>query len=819
MCQAQTQAGECFIIHVLIFRCRQCLLARSLNSIANTLLQSLKNICSACALVLISPFFTQAQSADTVDNEPSSAELDWVPNESLPANQVPAHCGGLYIAPANDSPEANNEPQRSPLRGLADSTQLEGESAAYLSGDVSIEEGYRRLSSDQAAFDRKAKIITLEGNVIVREPGLLIRADRAVIDSENGSGLLEPADYLLHKEHVRGTAASLRRNEDETIVLEQASYTLCEPNNNSWELRARRIVIDQEEGLGTARHARVNLKGVPVFYSPYLQFPIDDRRRSGLLWPSYSNTSIGGFDVSIPYYFNLAPNYDATITPRYISSRGLITEAETRYLNRKSSWVLSGSYLGDDESSAEDRWLAGVRESGRLSDNWTTLIDFTRVSDEEFFNDLSTVGLDIKRETHLDQLALARFNNADWRVFGKLHQFQTIEPTILPVNRPYKLLPQLDATLTQTGTPFELQYLLNAQYSYFDHEVRTRGHRFYAEPGITYPMEWLAGFIKPTVKVKHASYSLDKLGLDEIAFGTNEEPDYTVPLFNLDSGLYFERALTLTDTPFVQTLEPRLYYLYVDDQNQTDIPLFDTTLLTFNFSQLFREDRFTGHDRVGDANQLTLGVTTRFIDDGTGTERLSASVGQIFYFDDRTVTANTLADRSERASNSAIAGELTFRPGRPLRLVSSVLWDSRQDKVNEGGLNMQYHPNDKLLLNLGYRYRRDSPVVLPNGSVTIETIEQADFSAVFPLSKRWQAYARWQYDLMNHNTIEDLVGLQFSDCCWDLRLVYQRGLDSNNEREHAVYLQFVLRGLGRLGDKIDRILDRSIVGYEAFRTP
>ncbi|MGI9295905.1 MAG: LPS-assembly protein LptD, partial [Pseudomonadales bacterium] len=777
------------------------------------MLQSLKNICNACILVLAFPLFAQAQSADSDAHPPSSAELDWVPNESLPAEQIPAHCNGLYIAPISDSPEANDEPETSPVRGLADSTQLDGESAAYFSGDVRIEEGYRRLSSDDAAFNRETKIITLEGNVVVREPGLLIRADRAVVDQENGSGLLEPADYLLHKEHVRGTADRLRRKEDETLVLEQASYTLCEPNNNSWQLRASRIAIDQDEGVGTARHARVNIKGVPVFYSPYLQFPIDDRRRSGFLWPSYSNTSIGGFDVSIPYYFNLAPNYDATITPRYISSRGWITETEARYLNSKSSWVVGGTYLNDDESSGDDRWLAAVRESGRLTNNWSTLIEFTRVSDDEFFNDLSTVGLDVKRETHLDQLALAQFNNADWRVFGKLQQFQTIEPTILPANRPYKLLPQLNGARTQTNAPFELQYLLNGQYTYFDHEERTRGHRIYAETGISYPMEWLAGFVKPTAKIKHASYSLDKVttfGADEVP-DANKEPDYTIPLFNIDSGLYFERELALDENPFIQTLEPRLYYLYVNDQNQADVPLFDTTPLTFNYSQLFREDRFTGHDRVGDANQLTLGVTTRFIDDDTGAERLSASVGQIFYFDDRTVIVDNDPDPGT-ASTSQIAGEMVFKPDRDLRLASSVLWDSRQDKINEGGVDIQYLPGSKMLFNIGYRYRRDSPVVLPDGQVTRDTIEQSDFSAVFPISKRWQGYMRWQYDLRNHNTIEDLAGLQYSDCCWDLRLVYQRALDSTNEREHAVYLQFVLRGLGRLGDKIDRILDRSIVG-------
>ncbi len=778
------------------------------------------------------PCFVLAESTDADKGADAasltSAELDWVLNAELPAEQVSAHCDGMYIAPVSDSPEANDNPETSPVRGQAKSSRLDGEQAAYLSGDVSIEEGYRRLSSDTAEFDRTTKVITLQGNVVIREPGMLVRADRAVVDQDNGSGLLEPADYLLHKEHIRGTASSLRRKEDETLVLDQASYTLCEPSNNSWELRASRISIDQEEGVGRARNARVNIKGVPVFYSPYLQFPTNDQRLSGFLFPSYSSSSIGGFDISIPYYLNLAPNYDATITPRYMSERGWITETEGRYMNNKSSWVVGGTYLDDDESTGEERWLASVRETGRLSENWTTQIDFTRVSDEDFFDDLSTVGLNISRLTHLDQLAQLQFSNDDWQGYGKLHQFQTIEPTILPLNRPYKLLPQLNAARTQTNEPFELQYLLGAQYTYFDHEERTRGHRVYAETGVSYPMEWRAAFLTPTVKIKHASYSLSKSVQDEIAFGDDEEPNYTVPLFNIDGGLYFERALELHDSPFVQTLEPRLYYLYAHEQDQSDIPLFDTTPLTFSFSQLFREDRFTGHDRVGDANQLTIGVTTRFIDDDTGDERLAASLGQIFYFDDRTVVAvddrtaaiNTPQERDNSASNSVVAGEVLFKPTRELRLASSILWDSRQDRANEGGLELQYRPEgNKMLFNAGYRYRRDGLVVEPDGSLKLDTIEQTDFSAVFPLSKRWQVYARWQWDLKNGNTIEDLLGVQYSDCCWDMRLVYQKALDSSNTLDHAVYLQFVLRGLGRLGDKIDRILERSIVGYDQFKTP
>ncbi len=768
---------------------------------------------------------TQSKQRLNASGEPkSAAEIDWLPANLLGSDYPLGHCDGAYIAPRNDSPEAELEPSKSPLRSSADSSELRGNTTAILSGNVFIEEGYRRLSVNEAIYDRSTRELQLNGDLMLREPGMLILADKAVINSDDGTGLLSPADYVLHKQHVRGGADEIARLEDGTLVLRGASYTRCEPNNNTWELLGKSIIIDQDKGVGTAKHARLKVKGVPLFYSPWLQFPIDDRRKTGVLWPSYSNTSTGGIDIAIPYYINLAPNYDATITPRFISNRGMIAEAETRLLTQYGHWVASGSYLGDDEDTGQDRWLVALAERGSIGHKIRTRIDFTRVSDNDFFNDLSTRGLEVKRETHLDQLGELYFTDWGWNFAAKFQQFQTIESTIQPQNEPYKLLPQLSASRQGLGIPFQPQLNYDLQYTFFDHDILTRGHRIYAETGVSYPMEWLAGFVKPSIKLKHASYSID----EPLQSNSDSEESYTVPVFSLDSGLFFERSLKVNESDYLQTLEPRLFYLRVPEQDQSDIPLFDTTALTFGYSQLFRDDRFTGHDRVGDADQLTLGLTTRFIDD-EGAEKISASIGQIFYFRDRRVAL--VQPRTEDAdATSAVAGELEYRPTDHLRLTSSLLWNTADDKINEGGFQFQYEPEEDILINLAYRYRRDNPLFRPNSDIFGETIEQTDVSAVFPFGKHWRAYMRWQYDLAQHSTIEDLVGLEYSDCCWDIRIVYQRGLNgalqrntgaSLNEfdvrREHAVYLQFVLRGLGSLGDKIDRILDRSILGYSDFR--
>ncbi len=763
-------------------------------------------------------------SEDGSLKEKTAAETDWVPAELLAEDFPLVHCGGAYIAPDSDSPEAGLDPAASPLRSSADTTELQGNSLATLSGDVFVEEGYRRLRADKVTYNRETRQMELSGNLMLREPGLLIKAERAEINSEDGSGLLAPADYLLHDLHIRGGADEIYKREDDKLELTRAFYTHCEPDNTTWQLQTSRLILDREEGVGTATHARLKVKGVPLFYSPWLQFPIDDRRRSGLLWPSYSNTSTGGIDIAVPYYLNLAPNYDATFTPRFISNRGVIAESEVRWLNRYGAWVGSGSYLANEEDTNADRWLVALAERGRIGDRIRTRIDFTRVSDDQFFNDLSTRGLEVSRTTHLDQLAELTYSLSDWEVSAKLQQFQTIEPTILEQNEPYKLLPQVRLSRLTPNLPFQPQYTFEAEYSFFDHDIKTRGHRLYAEPGISYPMEWLAGFIKPTVKLKHASYFIDEPTNE----GSDKEEEYTVPVFSLDGGLFFERSLNVSDSDYVQTLEPRLFYLRTPEQDQSDIPLFDTTALTFSFAQLFRDDRFTGRDRVGDTDQLTLGLTSRFFNE-EGAEKLSGSIGQIFYFKDRQVAAGARPRPEDSDATSAVAAEAEYRPTDHLRLTSSLLWDTALDKIDEGGIQFQYEPEDDVLLNFIYRYRRDNPLFRFNNDVFAETIEQTDFSAVFPVGKHWRAYLRWQYDLAQHSTIEDLVGIEYSDCCWDIRVVYQRGingaLDQRNpavpggfdvRREHAVYVQFVLRGLGSLGDKIDRILNRSILGYGEF---
>lgn len=763
-------------------------------------------------------------AAEPLLEEMSAAELDWVPNERLAPSQRNPHCGGAYVPVLSDSPEAGQAPKDAPLNTSANSSTMRENNVLELSGDVSLEKGYQQLHADKVTYQRDTQQLTLEGNILIREPNLFIRAGKAQISQEDGSGVIEPADYVMHEQHIRGSAKQIARKSDETFVMSQASYTHCEPGNESWNLRASSIKLDREEGVGTAKHARVELGGVPVFYSPYLQFPIDDRRRSGLLWPSYANTSQGGFDIALPYYLNLAPNYDATVTPRYITDRGMVTELEGRHLSEWGSWVASGSYIADDKETGNDRWLIGVKEKGKLGDRWTSHVDFTRVSDEAFFNDLSTRGLAIQRETHLDQLAQVNYWGQDWRFSAKFHQFQTIESTISENNRPYKLLPQVTLTRNSYAQAFTPHYSFYSQYTYFEHDLRTSGQRVYLEPGVSYPMEWLAGFVKPSLKLRHASYLID----DPEDFAANNDDKtvgYTVPSVVLDSGLFFERDLTVGGSSYQQTLEPRFFYLYTKETDQSDIPLFDTTPLTFGFHQLFRERRFAGYDRIGDANQATLGLTSRFIDD-EGNQKLSMSLGQIYYFRDRVVSTTTAIDKT---GSSVIAGELEYRPTDQMRLTSSVLWDREQDSLNEAGFQYQYQPQNDMLFNLSYRFRRDNPTFDAGGQLILETIQQVDFSAVFPVGENWRAFLRWQYDLERDDdindahTIEDMLGVEYSNCCWDFRLVYQRGLDGTtdlngkNKREHAIYFQFVLRGLGSLGSKVDQVLDKSILGYSGFR--
>lgn len=754
------------------------------------------------------------ESSDCARNQ---AFLDWhgnPPGPTDPAEPRASRCGGAYIDPLAGV-DTSVDPSQMDIEASASQSEFQ-DNLVRLSGGVQAQQGYRQLRAEEAEFDRDKQLGSLHGNVELREPGLLMRGATGSINTDTGEAQLTASQFVFHELHTHGGADLARRRSDKIIELDDAYYSYCPPLQDQWMLYAGNVELDFEEGTGTARDAKIELGGVPVLYTPYFRFPLDDRRKSGFLWPEIGNDSNGGADVAAPYYFNLAPNYDATLTPRYINERGLLTELETRYLGENAGyWEVAGAWIGgDDEYQADfpqedgDRWLAAIDQRGLFQQRWRTEIDFTNVSDDYYFSDLGTTSLQVAQSSHLAQLGRVNYLGDDWQAELRVEEFKTIARDI--DTDAYSKLPQLSLQRSAIEQDFSPNLLLKSDYTYFDHDTETTGHRLYNAVGVSYPMNWIWGYLKPAAKYRQINYDLDESVYFDQQFEDN--PDVGAPLIKLDGGLYFER-----DTSWgLQTLEPRLYYLWADYEEQLGLPDFDTSELTFAYSQLFRETRFSGKDRLDDANQVSVGLTSRFIDPASGREKLTASIGQIYYFDDRRVNVGA-ATETDFEGSSAIAAEFNVSPLEELEFRSSWLWNTDENELDQSYLQMGYRGPNQLIVNLGYSYRR-----YRGNDPDISDIDQVDFSSYLPVNQEWSLFLRSLYDLGESERVNDMAGIEYNNCCWRVRLVYQRFLDQKKgvnvnslvEYENAAYLQFQLKGLGGIGTRVSSMLEEFIRGYK-----
>lgn len=795
----------------------------------------------AAPLLLIQP----ALGAEAQCRAPAANSDPWHWYESDELREhgdcpLAAGCNGRYLAPLRDWDGAELPPALAPLYASADRSRVEG-SLVTLEGDVVLHKGQLGLEAGRAEFDRESQRFSLTGGVTVTVPELVMRGDSADLSGADGTGRIEAAQFLFYATGVRASADLIERDTPETLKLKQALYTQCPPGSEAWTLKAGKISLDFASGRGVARDTSVRIKGVPVFYTPWLDFPIDDRRSTGLLWPGFASSD-GGLDVSVPYYFNLAPNYDLTLTPRFLEQRGGMLETELRYLNRWSAWQVSSAYLDDDRQADRNRWLLAITEQGNFNDRWSTQIDFNRVSDQDYFTDLSVASLAVKRSTHLDQRAQLDYQSTRWRSQLNVHQYQTLAD----LSEPYRKVPQWTLEYLPVARNLRPQPLLRADITDFDHKRRLEqggvfitGLRQYVEAGVRLPWVGRAGQLVTTAKARHLNYQLDDGVIDE-------SPEVTAALASVDASLVFERH----GERWRQTLEPRLFYLYSDyEPGQENQPVFDTTLLPFSYQQLFRESRFAGYDRIDDSRQLSVGLSARFFDHNSGRERLNLAIGQAFYQADRrvtlpdTVVAGTLtidpalldssvtipgtntiqqpagsagSSEQRRENSSDIATELNWQVADDHWLRADMVVDRGDGRVNQGHLGWHYRSGPRTLYNFGYSQRRLTVIEADDRP----ELQQLDASLSLPLGLQWQLFGRWHYDLEDKRSLENLVGIAYESCCWTVRALYQRALEPDDsslsndlEYDEAILLEFQLKGLGGLGDKLTNILEESIFGY------
>ncbi|MBD1552104.1 LPS-assembly protein LptD [Pseudomonas typographi] len=807
------------------------------------------------------------------------SHLDWVPREKLTPAQLAEtgpYCSGTYVEPIRPGMNDTTSKQDAPTYLNAKASRYQqAEQVATLAGDVVMRQGSMQVEADEASLHQAENRGELNGNVRLRDNGALLVGDHAEVQLDSGAAQIDNAEYVLHKQRVRGNALYAKRAEDAIIRLKDGTYTSCEPSSNAWMVKGNNITLNPATGFGTATNATLRVKDVPIFYTPYIYFPIDDRRQSGFLPPSFSTSSDNGFTLVTPYYFNLAPNYDATLYPHFMAKRGTQLEGEFRYLTPTSEGQLGGSFLSDESDERDkqsdynkDRWMVNWQHKGGLDSRLSSFVDYTKISDPYYYQDLQSDQIGIESRDFVNQQGMLTYRGEQgYTAQLNVQQFQLASVSDIT---PYGRLPQLTLDGSLPFNPGGLKFDYHTELVRFDRDLRNgnyfdqdgvgtprldqniaglnraNGDRFDAEPAVSLPMNWAWGFITPKLKYKYTQYELDldSRGKQQLGGDYDKSPSISVPIASVDSGLYFDRNTTMFGTPYRQTLEPRLFYLYVPYKNQDDIPAFDTGETPFSFASLFRDNRFSGSDRIGDENKLSLGVTSRWIQEN-GFERQRFSIGQAYYFKDRKVQLPDMSYRDRDDSQSDVspyALEYEYHFNRDWRFTSDFNWDpdSRSTRSGSGMFHYQPEDNPNKVVNFGYRYRDDivhydsatgrwqygGDYGTPGQANYVKDyykIQQHDFSVMWPIVPQWSLISRWQYDYNRNRTLEAFGGFEYDNCCWKLRLInrywvdydeYSQDAPQNEKGDHGVFLQIVLKGLGGVvGNKVEGFLDKGIQGY------
>ncbi|MCU0971430.1 MAG: LPS-assembly protein LptD [Gammaproteobacteria bacterium] len=668
-----------------------------------------------------------------------------------------ATCGQPSAQPRRSQPAIGTDYRDLPVELEADAAEgFAGEQVAVLQGDVQARWGEDALLAGAVRYDQRQDLIDASGGVLYLRPDLRVAGETAHVDLGVDKGEVTQAEYRILGVNARGSADVARFEGEALSSYEKITYTTCRPGNEDWVLSAGTLKVDRNEGVAEATDATVRVKGVPVAYLPYFSFPVDDRRRSGLLLPSVGSSNLRGLDVSVPYYFNLAPNYDATVTPRILTKRGAMLGGEFRYLTEDSEGTIRGEILPDDRERPDEgtRGAFSVRHTTRVGP-WVGAVDYNYVSDPYYLGDLSE-SFAIRTARYLRRRGDLRYETDDWLGRVRLLDYQTTDPSLTSAQKPYSMLPQLLALGEERdllGTPLSGQ--LRAEYVSFYRDFGVTGQRVDLYPALALPLSRSWGYVTPKVGARYTTYALG-----DPAPGEPNKVDRTLPIASVDGGLFFDRELDWFGTAATQTLEPRVTYLYIPYRNQNDIPVFDTYEFDLSYDSLFLENRFTGADRVNDANQVTVGVTTRLLSEASGHEVLRASVASQFYFEDRRVQlpGEPVAD----TSTSSLVGELGVQITDEWNARVTGQWDPQQgsstNQPEKSLARVTYRGAEGRFFRAGYGYTED-------------VSDYTDVAFVWPVADGLSLIGRWNYSLADDSTVEAVAGIEYGSCCWRIRAV------------------------------------------------
>ena len=712
--------------------------------------------------------------------------------------------------------------ETSPTRVQAQHVDSSNQSVYHLSGEVKLQRADQQLQAERIDYNDGSTDYDARGNVRYQEAGQLLAASHMRGNTDASRGIADDVRYQMLDARGNGTAGQGQMLDAQHTRYSQATYSTCDVGHHLWEFRAKSITIDKETGVGVARNATMRLGNVPFLYLPYFSFPVDDRRKTGLLYPTIGNTSRSGYEISTPYYLNLAPNYDATLDPRIYSERGAMLAGEFRYLTPGSRGQLNVEYVPNDhgesdglaDTQGDSRYLVKFSDRTLLWQGWQFVGSYNHASDSSYLYDYGDA-LSHAAVYTLGSNAAIVGGGKWWNASFGGTIYQNVNPFVTDRGLPYRQLPYakfgMDVPLSRW-----LEFGMDTSAVAFRKTGFVEGQREDIYPYLAADFGTSAWFVRPRLAYRYTAYQLGSdyqdygyrgpLGSGATTPFDQKSPSRSLPVVSLDSGLVFDRSTTLFGNGYTQTLEPRLYYLYVPYRNQNNLPLFDTNVMSFDYWQLFSTNQFSGADRQMDANNLTAALTTRLLDD-SGVERVSASIGQIHYFSPQKVLATDWV-------RSAYVAQLDVQLSDRWRLNSAYQWSPNTRLTDMAAVQLQRRLRTDGIFNFSYRYRRG-------------LLEQYSASVVYPVSERWRLVGSWTYSVKDRQSVDALAGVEYDSCCVSLRLVGRSYVNQSyygfgpvpkggslDRRDNAVLFEVVFKGLGSTGGQIDPLLRRDILGYQ-----
>ncbi|CAB3728163.1 LPS-assembly protein LptD [Paraburkholderia phenoliruptrix] len=699
---------------------------------------------------------------------------------------------------------------------LGDSTNGTTDQDLAVKGAAEVRRNTVVIKSDALHYDQDSDMADAYGQVRLNNNGTTFAGPEAHMRVDSSEGFMTAPKYHFNVTGGSGSAERVDLLDNERSVFTKGTYTACACTDNpAWYIKGSEFDFDTGADEGVAYNSVLFFQGVPVFASPWLSFPLSGERRSGILPPTFSLSSTNGFELSVPYYFNIAPNRDLTLTPRLISKRGVQLQAAFRYLSPTYSGSITGEFLPNDRLTKTNRYALYIQHNQNFGNGFGGYIYYNKVSDNTYPEDLSSSANQFMNGTQLlyQQEAGLTYNNGPWSVLAREQHWQTLTPSVAPYGRE----PQLNVKYAKYNVG-GFDFGAEADYTNFRITTAdmTQGQRVMFNPYISYSVVGPGYFVTPKVQWHFASYNLNNISND-VPAGTPKNFTESIPTLTFDTGLIFDRSVRLFGEDYIQTLEPRLYYVYTPYRNQASAPLFDTAESDFGLAEIFTPNTFVGNDRIADANRLTAAITTRFINPATGDERARFVIAQQYYFQDQRVTLLPNQTSTQATHSDLIVGA-SLKLGAGFASETAFQYNADNNQLVKTSVGFGFSPATGKVLNVAYRYTR------ANTTLDNEPINQVLVSGQWPLSHRVFGVGRFNYDLGGHRIVDGLVGLQYDADCWTLGAGIQRyanGLNTSGQHQSSTRFlaQLTFKGLSSVDNGLIAAFRSSVAGYTPLPPP